>query len=453
MKVALLSPIAWRTPPRHYGPWERVVSLLCEGLVEKGVDVTLFATGDSLTRAKLEYVCKTPYEEDSSILPKVWECLHIAHLFEQAGEFDLIHNNFDFLPLSYSRLVDTPIVTTIHGFSSPKILPVYKEYADRSYYVAISNADRSPELEYIATVYHGIDVESFEFSPEQGDYLLYFGRIHPDKGTREAIEIARRFGMRLFLAGIIQDEAYFREHVAPFLDGHQVTYLGSVGPERRSSLLGGAYALLHPISFEEPFGLSVVEAMACGTPVVAFNRGSMPEVIRDGVTGYLVGSVEEAVEALARIPRIERAACRQWVEERFSRERMVNDYLEVYRKVLEKEKARARRARTPWGKWEVLLDAPDCKVKRITVEPGRRLSYQKHFRRQEHWYVVSGQALVTLDGRGIPLQSGQAVDIPRRAAHRIENTGESPLIFIETQTGSYFGEDDIIRLEDDYGRA
>jgi mannose-6-phosphate isomerase-like protein (cupin superfamily) len=176
-------------------------------------------------------------------------------------------------------------------------------------------------------------------------------------------------------------------------------------------------------------------------------------VIRDGVTGYLVGSVEEAVEALARIPRIERAACRQWVEERFSRERMVNDYLDVYQKVLEREKPRARRARTPWGKWEVLLDAPDCKVKRITVEPGRRLSYQKHFRRQEHWYVVSGQALVTLDGRGIPLQSGQAVDIPRGAAHRIENTGESPLIFIETQTGSYFGEDDIIRLEDDYGRA
>ena len=453
MKIALLSPIAWRTPPRHYGPWERVVSLLCEGLVERGVDVTLFATGDSQTAAKLEYISKTSYEEDDSLDPKVWEALHIAHLFEQAEKYDLIHNHFDFLPLTYSRLVKTPMVTTIHGFSSQQILPVYQEYSDRSYYVSISNADRSPELPYLATVYHGIDLESFEFAPERGDYLLYFGRIHPDKGTCEAIEIARRFQMKLIIAGIIQDEEYYREQVRSQIDQQRVIYAGYVGPEKRNLMLGGAYALLHPINFEEPFGLSVVEAMACGTPVVAFDKGSMPEVIKDQESGFLVNSIDQAVEALSKIPELDRGACRQWVENRFSRERMVNDYLDVYRIILEKEKPRLRYANTPWGRWEVLLDAPDHKVKRITVNPDKRLSYQKHFKRREHWFVVSGEALVTLDGKDIPLTTGQSVDIPQEAAHRMANPGKTPLVFIETQTGSYFGEDDIVRLEDDYGRC
>jgi len=454
MKIAILSPIAWRTPPRHYGPWERVVSILCEGLVEQGMDVTLFASGDSKTRGKLESVCPAPYEEDKGLDPKVWECLHIAHLFERAGEFDLIHNHFDFLPLSYSRLIDTPMVTTIHGFSSPKILPVYREYGDRSYYVSISDADRSPDLDYIATVYHGIDLESFiTFREQRGDYLLFFGRIHPDKGAAEAIEIAQKFGMKLILAGIIQDRTYFDEKVAPHLDNDHVVYVGSAEPALGDTLLGGAYAMLHPIRFEEPFGLSVVEAMACGTPVVAFPRGSMPEIVKDGETGYLVEGVEDAVERLKQVPDIDRSRCRRWVEDRFSRARMVNDYLDVYKKILERERPRARHANPPWGRWEVLLDEPAYNVKRITVLPGERLSYQKHFKREEHWTVVEGRALVTLNGKDILLGTGQAIDIPREAAHRITNHGKSNLVFIEVQRGSYFGEDDIIRLEDDYGRT
>ena len=343
MKIAILSPIAWRTPPRHYGPWERVVSLLCEGLVEKGIDVTLFATADSQTKGKLKSICPAPYEEDKSLLPKIWECLHIAYLFEQAEEFDLIHNHFDFLPLSYSRLVDTPIVTTIHGFSSPQILPVYKEYSDRGYYVSISNADRSPDLDYIATVYHGIDLESFTFKEEIGDYLLFFGRIHPDKGTKEAIEIARIFGMRLIIAGIIHDQAYFDEKVAPHLNNDNIVYVGSAGPELRDKLLGDAYALLHPINFEEPFGLSVIESMSCGTPVVAFPKGSMPEIIKDGETGYIVNDVEGAAKKLKQIPGINRSKCRGWVVKRFSRSRMVEDYINVYKKIFELEKRKGCR--------------------------------------------------------------------------------------------------------------
>lgn len=334
IRIAVLSPIAWRTPPRHYGPWEYVVSLLAEGLVQRGVDVTLFATADSLTSARLHAVCPRPYEEDRTLDPKVWECLHISEVFERAEEFDLIHNHFDFLPLTYSGLVRRPVVTTIHGFSSDAILPVYRKYNRRSFYVSISEADRRPELDYAATVYHGIDLRHFTFRAAPDDYLLFFGRIHHDKGTSEAIEIARKAEKRLVIAGIVQDRTYFERCVAPQIDNHNVVYVGSAGPSLRDELLGGASALLHPINFSEPFGLSVVEAMACGTPVVAFNRGSMPELILHGRTGFLVHDVDEAVCALRSLSEINRRDCRAWVEQRFSQDRMVEDYLGVYQRIL-----------------------------------------------------------------------------------------------------------------------
>lgn len=336
MKVAILAPVAWRTPPRHYGPWEQVASNIAEGLVEQGIDVTLFATLDSQTSGKLDGVIPRGYEEDKSVEPKVVECLHIAHLMEQADQFDIIHNNFDFLPLSYSRLISTPILTTIHGFSSPKIIPVYKKYNSTSYYVSISNADRSPELSYIATVYNGIDKRLFTLQENPGDYLLYFGRIHHDKGTWEAIQIARKVKMKLIISGIIQDAAYYEEKVKPYIDDCEVIYVGSSGPEKRDELLRNAYALLHPINFNEPFGLSVAEAMFCGTPVVAFNRGSMPELIQHEKTGFLVQTIDEAVEVLKDVKNIDRAYCRQWAENNFSRDKMVKDYINVYRKILER---------------------------------------------------------------------------------------------------------------------
>jgi len=334
MKVALLSPIAWRTPPRHYGPWERVVALLAKGLSQLGLDITLFATADSISPGELDAVCPHPYEEDKQLDPKVWECLHIANLFEKAHCFDIIHNHYDFLPLTYSRLVKTPVVTTIHGFSSPKIIPVYKKYNAGNYYISISNADRCPELNYYATIYHGIDLQEFTFQPQCGDYLLFFGRIHPDKGTYEAIQIARQAGMKLLIAGIIQDEHYYKTRVRPYIDNRNIVYLGSLGPEKRNEILGGAYALLHPISFAEPFGLSVIEAMACGTPVIAFNLGSMPEVLQDGVTGFLVENLEEAISKIDKIPSLNRSCCRQWVQKKFSLERMTQEYVSVYQRIL-----------------------------------------------------------------------------------------------------------------------
>lgn len=335
MKVAMLSPIAWRTPPRHYGPWERIVSLITEGLIKEGIDVTLYATGDSLTSAKLRGICKSPYEEDKSIDPKVWECLHISEIMEHANEFDIIHNNYDFLPLSYSGLIKTPMITTIHGFSSPDIMPVYKKYNKKTYYVSISNSDRSPDLDYIRTVYHGIDVDNFTLNENKGDYLVYFGRIHPDKGTWEAIQVAKSAKMKLVIAGIIQDKVYYEEKVKPYLND-EITYIGCVGPKQRDIVLRNAYALLHPIHFNEPFGLSVVEAMACGTPVIAFNKGSMPEIIQNNKNGFIVSNIEEMTQCLKDIHNISRKLCRETVVKRFSQQRMVKEYIEVYKEILNK---------------------------------------------------------------------------------------------------------------------
>jgi glycosyltransferase involved in cell wall biosynthesis len=334
LRVAMLAPISWRVPPRHYGPWEQFVSLLTEGLVARGMDVTLFATADSLTRAQLVGSAPTGYSEDPSLDAKVWESLHISGLFERAGEFDLIHNSFDFLPLTYSGLVETPVVTTIHGFSSERIVPVFERYNDTCDYVAISDADRHERLDYVATIHHGIDMSAFEPGVGDGGYVLYFGRIHPDKGTVEAIELADRAGIPLVIAGIVQDQAYFDRFVAPRIDGSRVTYLGPVAGESRSKLLGEALALVHLINFDEPFGFSVIEAMACGTPVIAAPRGSMPELIVDGESGFLVTSTAEAVAAVRAVSGLDRTAVRRSVEHRFGVERMVDDYLEVYRTVV-----------------------------------------------------------------------------------------------------------------------
>lgn len=330
----MLAPISWRVPPRHYGPWEQFVSLLTEGLVARGIEVTLFATADSLTGARLIGTSKTGYSEDPELDPKVEESLHVSALFEMADEFDLIHNSFDFLPLTYSRLVSTPVVTTVHGFSSEKIVPVFEKYNADGYYVAISDADKHDRLKYIATIHHGIDMSQFQVSSGRGEYLLFFGRIHPDKGTAEAIEVARNVDMPLLIAGIIQDQDYFDEEVEPHLDGDRIRFLGPVASQDRNELLGNAHSLMHLINFDEPFGFSVVEAMACGTPVIAQKRGSMAEIIEPGRNGFLVESTGDAVKAVREAAAIDRTAVRSSVEERFSADRMVDQYVDVYHRIL-----------------------------------------------------------------------------------------------------------------------
>ena len=328
LRVAMLGPISWRTPPRHYGPWEFIVSNLTEQLVMLGVDVTLFASLDSRSRARLRGVAAGGYSENHSLDRWVWTGLHISELFECAKEFDIIHNHFDFLPLTYSRLVSTPLLTTIHGISSDSILPVYRKYCELPY-VSISLASRHAKLNYVRNIYHGIDPQDYSFSDRPDNYLLFLGRICAEKGVHEAIELARRVGRPLRIAGIIQDPVYFREKVEPSLDGERIRFLGPVGGKCKQDLLSGAFASVLLCDCEEAFGLSIIESLACGTPVIATRRGAIPEILDDRC-GLVVGSLDEAESHFNSIARIVRRTCRQVVEERFTSTRMAKEYLEVY---------------------------------------------------------------------------------------------------------------------------
>jgi glycosyltransferase involved in cell wall biosynthesis len=329
-RVAVLSPVAWRTPPQHYGAWETVASNITEELVARGWDVTLFATANSLTTAHLHAVVDKGYEEDRSIDPKVAEYLHISEAFEHAGEFDLIHSHYDFMALAFSRLVRTPVLTTVHGFSSPQIMPVYEKYRD-GYFVSVSDSDRDPRLNYLATVYNGIDMSLYPLQPTViKDNLVFLGRIHPDKGVHLAIEVARRSGRNLIIAGIVQDLSYFEKQVKPHIDGYKISYVGPVNVTEKNALFAQASALLHMNTIPERFGLVLAEANCAGVPVIAMDLGSCREVIEDGQTGFLVNNVEEAIAALERLPEIDRRACRKRVSERFSISTMVQAYEHVY---------------------------------------------------------------------------------------------------------------------------
>ena len=333
-RVAVLSPVAWRTPPRQYGAWETVAGNIAEGLVSRGWDVTLFATRDSITSASLHAVVDRGYEEDRTVDPKVAEYLHISEVFEHAAEFDLIHSHYDFMALSYSRLVKTPVLTTIHGFSSPQIMPVYEKYGAGNF-VSISNSDRVPGLNYLATVYNGIDLALYPFQERSGEHLVFLGRIHPDKGVHLAIEVARLSGYPLLIAGIIQDQNYFQYQVAPHLDG-RIRYIGPVDVAGKNELFASARALLHLNTIPERFGLVLAEANAAGVPVIAMDLGSCREVIEDGKTGFLVNNVPQAASALDGLSEIDRAACRRRVEQCFSIEKMVEGYEQVYQQIFER---------------------------------------------------------------------------------------------------------------------
>ena len=338
LRVALLAPISWPTPPPGYGPWEQVASNIAEGMVRRGLDVTLFATGNSHTAGKLASVVPVGVNEDPGLNGDVYGAIHTGKLFERAHEFDLIHNNFDWKPLTYALASKAPpMITTIHGFSSPPILGAYYAAAHRSFYCSISDADRDPGLHYVGTTYNGIDPEAFTFVDRAGDYLLYLARFHPEKGAHLAIEVAKRAGLRLKMAAIPQDVAYFKEMVEPHIDGDAVQFLGEVRGAERDALLGGALALVHMTTRPERFGLTMIEAMACGTPVLGARMGSIPEIVVDGETGFLCEDVDAAVARVPQLAALSRRACRTRVETTFSAERMIDRYLDAYAAVLDQK--------------------------------------------------------------------------------------------------------------------
>ncbi len=339
MRIAQVSPLYESVPPRYYGGTERVVSYLTEELVRQGHDVTLFASGDSVTRAKLIPPCRRSLRLDK----RCWD--HLVHhvimlekVFSMADRFDIIHFHLDYLHFPFCRRYPVPSITTLHGrLDIPDLVPLFKEFPEIPV-VSISHAQRIPLrwLNWQGTVYHGLPGDLFTFREKPGKYLAFIGRISPEKRVDRAIRIARRAGMELKIAAKVDpaDRHYYEEVIKPMLKGPYIDFIGEIGEHEKDEFLGNAYALIFLIDWPEPFGLVMIEAMACGTPIVAYRRGSVPEIIDDGVTGFVVESMDEALKAVENISSISRRRCREVFEKRFTAERMAQDYLSIYRRII-----------------------------------------------------------------------------------------------------------------------
>jgi len=421
--------------------------MLIEGLVARGIEVTLFHAPVKHTTGETQGGLTGWCQEDPASYEFASESLSVSGVLERAQDFEIIHSHLGFLPITYCRLVSRPILTTVHGVPPARLLPIYRKYDGKAYYVSLSNAERSPELSYIATIRPAVDLASAKLTSDPAPYLLTCGPIHAEAGIGEAIQIADATHTELVIAGAIQDERYFEQEIGPKISGRQVRYLDGSGPERRQELLGNALAMLH---LGQSFNHAVPEANACGTPAIAGVDGAMKEIVRNGLNGFLVADVAEAIRAVRDIGSISRSDCRKVTEESFSAERMVDEYLSVYERILAETGSEERR---PWGYYEILSDSADHKVKRLVVWPGKRLSLQRHKHRAEHWTIVSGEPLVTVDDTETHLSPGDSIAIPLGARHRIANPGETDVVFIEVQTGASFAENDIERVEDDFGRV
>lgn len=340
MRIAQVAPLAEPVPPPLYGGTERVVSVLTEGLVQRGHDVTLFASGDSRTSARLVPCAQRGLRLDPSVKDTVAPTLiELGEVYRRAGEFDVIHNHVDYCAFPFTRLTNTPTITTTHGrLDLAEVRRVYAMYPEqRLISISHDQASRLPHANWIANVYHGIEVVSFPFRGAPGDYLVFVGRIHPDKRPDRAIELARDVGMRIVIAAKVADvdEEYFRVAVKPLVDSSPlVEFVGEVDEVGKGELLGGAYACVFPVDWPEPFGLCMVESMATGTPVIAYRQGSVPEVVVDGVTGFICDTFAGMVSAVERVGEIDRAKCREHVERNFSADLMVTRYEAVYQSVV-----------------------------------------------------------------------------------------------------------------------
>jgi len=343
MRIVQVAPLFESVPPKYYGGTERVVSYLTEELVRQGHEVTLFASGDSVTSARLVAACRRSLRLDKHCVDQMaHHILMLEHLVQRADEFDVIHFHVDYLHFPLFRRQSAAHVTTLHGrLDIPDLAPLYREFRDMPL-VSISAAQREPLpwVNWQATVYHGLPDGLYRYRPEPGRYLAFLGRISPEKRVDRAVEIAKRVQIPLRIAAKVDkiDQDYFEGVVAPLLRDPQVEYLGEIGEGEKDEFLGNAYVLLFPIDWPEPFGLVMIEAMACGTPVIAYRKGSVPEVIEEGRTGFIVKDLEEAIEAVRRVPRLSRQRCREAFEERFTAARMAHDYLQVYQRLIQNQR-------------------------------------------------------------------------------------------------------------------
>jgi glycosyltransferase involved in cell wall biosynthesis len=350
MKIAQVAPLYERVPPHFYGGTERVVSYLTEELIQQGHTVTLFASGDSLTRAELVAPCERSLRLDPTCIDTLsHHYIQLEQVARRAHTFDIIHFHIDYLHFPLSRRNTAAHVTTLHGrLDLADLAPLYREFKEMPV-VSISDSQRTPLpwLNWQGTVHHGLPPDLYPFKKDPGNYLLFLGRVSPEKGVDDAIEIAKRYGMQIKIAAKLDkhDREYFDGHIQSLLNHPLVTFIGEVGEAEKCALLANAYALLFPINWAEPFGMVLIESMACGTPVVAYGRGSVPEVIDEGVSGFVVSSVDESVRALGKIHELDRARCRRSFEQRFSAARMTRDYLEIYERITAKKRLNARAQR------------------------------------------------------------------------------------------------------------
>ena len=346
MRIAQVAPLYESVPPKHYGGTERVVSYLTEELVREGHEVTLFASGDSVTTARLVAACRRALRLDKDCVdPLAHHILLLENVFRHADDFDVIHFHVDYLHFPFSRRRPIVDVTTMHGrLDIPDLVPLYEELRDMPL-VSISNAQREPLpwVNWQATVYHGLPQDLYRYRPEPGKYFAFLGRISPEKRVDRAIEIAKQTGIPLKIAAKVDpvDQEYFETVVEPLLREPLVEYVSEIGESEKDEFLGNAYALLFPIDWPEPFGLAMIEAMACGTPIIAYRQGSIPEVMEEGRTGFIVNELEDAIAAARRIPELSRKRCREMYEQRFTAARMARDYLRVYERLIEGRKQRA----------------------------------------------------------------------------------------------------------------
>ncbi len=346
MRIAQVAPLSESVPPKRYGGTERIVSYLTEELVRQGHDVTLFASGDSATRARLVAACRRSLRLNDRCID--WMAHHVLMLeqvFQRAHEFDVVHFHIDYLHFPLSRRASVPHVTTLHGrLDLPDLVPLYEQFRDMPV-LSISNAQREPLpwANWQATIYHGLPEDLFRFRPKPGSYLAFLGRISPEKRVDRAIEIAKRAGIPLKVAAKVDpvDKDYFEREIEPVLRDSAVEYVGEISDGEKDEFLGNAYALLFPIDWPEPFGLVMIEAMACGTPVIAYDGGAVSEVIEEGRTGFIVKGLEDAAEAVRRVPELSRACCREAFEKRFTAARMASNYLQVYQRVIRRHSQNA----------------------------------------------------------------------------------------------------------------
>lgn len=339
MRIAQVAPLYESVPPKYYGGTERVVSYLSEELVRQGHEVTLFASGDSETKARLVAACRRSLRLDKHCIDQMaHQILMLEHVFQRAAEFDIIHFHVDYLHFPLSRRQPITHVTTLHGrLDIPDLIPLYQEFQDMPV-ISISNEQRKPLpwANWQATVYHGLPADLYRFRAEPGSYLAFMGRISPEKRVDRAIEIAKRIQIPLKIAAKVDpvDKDYFEIVVAPLLDDLLIEFVGEIGDAQKNEFLGNAYALLLPIDWPEPFGLVMIEAMACGTPVIAYRGGAVPEIMEEDHTGFIVEEFEDAVEAVRRVPELSRKRCREVFEQRFTATRMAHDYLRVYKRLI-----------------------------------------------------------------------------------------------------------------------